>query len=170
MMMALSIMNAVRCIRPDTVLLYWLMQYDVGCLYAILVLNRMSVYHTSNSSSLKENVSLVVRVARHFSTLLLKRLARLITLLVFNLSQTTCTMQPTRALMNWKSWICCGWFFVRRQDHPMPILDLSMHHLCHKTETMNLIIRNMHLVVIKESITYDAQCVYAFVTWHQIDC
>jgi hypothetical protein len=54
-MMALSIMNAVRCIRPDTVLLYWLMQYDVGCLYTILVLNGMSVYHTSNSSLLKEN-------------------------------------------------------------------------------------------------------------------
>jgi hypothetical protein len=41
-------------------------------------------------------VSLVVWVARRFSTLFLKRLACFFTLLVFNLSQTTCTMQHAR--------------------------------------------------------------------------
>jgi hypothetical protein len=133
---------------------------SMACPFIILVIHRYW----------RKTASLVVWVARRFSTLLLKRLACLFTLLVFNLSQTTCTMQPTRALMNWKSWICYGWFFVRRQDHPMPILELSMHHFCHKTEKTNLIIRNMLLVVIKESIMYDAQCVYAFVTWHQIGC
>lgn len=47
MMMALSIMNAVHCIREDTVLLLLnlVSKQDVRHFYAMLVLNRMVGYH-----------------------------------------------------------------------------------------------------------------------------